>query len=126
MGRRVAIVGVALTKCSSHRRDVTYPELVHEAVSGALADAGIGFEQIEAVVYGSMDPFDGVFAPPRWTVDSCVSAGFLNKPFLKITTGGTTGGSPAPGAYHHVGSGMFDVVPAGGSQRGGEANQGQA
>ena len=37
MGRRVAIVGVGLTKCSSHRKDVTYPELIYEAVSGALA-----------------------------------------------------------------------------------------
>jgi acetyl-CoA C-acetyltransferase len=125
MGRRVAIVGVGLTKCSSHRTDVTYPELVHEAVSGALADAGIGFEQIEAVVYGSMDPFDGVFAPERWNVDSCVSAGFLNKPFLKITTGGTTGGSVALGGYYHVGSGMFDLVLAVASQRVGETIEAQ-
>ncbi|HJX61573.1 MAG TPA: thiolase family protein [Dehalococcoidia bacterium] len=125
MGRRVAIVGVGLTKCSSHRKDVTYPELVHEAVSGALADAGVGFEQIDAVVYGSMDPFDGVFAPERWCVDSCVSAGFLNKPFLKITTGGTTGGSTALGAYYHVGSGMFDVVLAVASQRVGETIEAQ-
>jgi len=125
MGRRVAIVGVGLTKCSSHRKDVTYPELVYEAVSGALADAGIGFEQIDAVVYGSMDPFDGVFAPERWCVDSCVSAGVLNKPFLKITTGGTTGGSTALGAYYHVGSGMFDVVLAVASQRVGESIEAQ-
>ena len=125
MGRRVAIVGVGLTKCSSHRKDVTYPELVYEAVSGALADAGIGFEQIEAVVYGSMDPFDGVFAPERWNVDSCVSAGFLNKPFLKITTGGTTGGSVALGGYYHVGSGMFDLVLAVASQRVGETIEAQ-
>ncbi len=125
MGRRVAIVGVGLTKCSSHRKDVTYPELVHEAVSGALADAGVGFEQIDAVVYGCMDPFDGIFAPERWCVDSCVSAGFLNKPFLKITTGGTTGGSTALGAYYHVGSGMFDVVLAVASQRVGETIEAQ-
>jgi acetyl-CoA C-acetyltransferase len=125
MGRRVAIVGVGQTKCSSHRTDVTYPELVYEAVSAALADAGIGFDQIDAVVYGSMDPFDGVFAPERWNVDSCVSAGFLNKPFLKITTGGTTGGSAALGGYYHVGSGMFDMVLVVGSQRVGETIEAQ-
>jgi len=125
MGKRVAIVGVGLTKCSSHRRDVTYPELIHEAVSNALADADIGFEQIDAVVYGSMDPFDGVFAPERWNVDACVSAGFLNKPFMKITTGGTTGGSTALGGYYHVGSGMFDVVLAIASQRVGETLEAQ-
>jgi len=125
MGRRVAIVGVGLTKCSSHRRDVTYPELMHEAVGNALADANIGFDQIDAVVYGSMDPFDGVFAPERWNVDACVSAGFLNKPFMKITTGGTTGGSTALGGYYHVGSGMFDVVLAVASQRVGETLEAQ-
>jgi acetyl-CoA C-acetyltransferase len=125
MARRVAIVGVGLTRTSSHRRDVTYPELVYEAVSAALADANLNAKDIDAVVYGSMDPFDGVFAPERWNVDACVSAGFLNKPFLKITTGGTTGGSVALGAYYHVTSGMFDVVLAVASQRVGETLEAQ-
>jgi acetyl-CoA C-acetyltransferase len=125
MPRRAAIVGVGLTKCSSHRRDVTYPELVHEAVSGALAQAGLQAKDIDAIVYGSMDPFDGVFAPERWNVDACVSAGFLNKPFLKLTTGGTTGGSVGLGAYYHVTSGMFDVVLAVASQRVGESLEAQ-
>jgi acetyl-CoA C-acetyltransferase len=125
MARRVAIVGVGLTKCSSHRRDVTYPELVHEAVSAALADANLKAKDIDAIVYGSMDPFDGVFAPERWNVDACVGAGFLNKPFLKLTTGGTTGGSVALGAYYHVTSGLFDVVLAVASQRVGETLEAQ-
>ena len=121
MARRVAIVGVGLTKCSSHRRDVIYPELVHEAVSAALADANLKANDIDAVVYGSMDPFDGVFAPERWNVDACVSAGFLNKPFLKITTGG----SVALGGYYHVTSGLFDVVLVVASQRVGETLEAQ-
>ena len=125
MARRVAITGVGLTKCSSHRRDVTYPELIHEAVSAALAQANLQAKDIDAVVYGSMDPFDGVFAPERWNVDACVSAGFLTKPFMKITTGGTTGGSTALGGYYHVGSGMFDVVLAVASQRVGETLEAQ-
>ena len=110
MGRRVAIVGVGLTKCSSHRKDVTYPELIYEAVSGALAQAGVTPKDVGAVVFGSMDPFDGVFAPERWNVEACAGAGFANKPFIKITTGGTTGGSVALGGYYHVTSGLFDVV----------------
>jgi len=104
---------------------VTYPELVHEAVSGALAQANLQAKDIDAIVYGSMDPFDGVFAPERWNVDACVSAGFLNKPFLKLTTGGTTGGSVALGAEYHVTSGMFDVVLAVASQRVGETLEAQ-
>jgi acetyl-CoA C-acetyltransferase len=125
MARRAAIVGVGLTKCSSHRRDVIYPELVHEAVSAALADANLEAKDIDAVVYGSMDPFDGVFAPERWNVDACVGAGASNKPFMKITTGGTTGGSVALGGYYHVTSGLFDVVLVVASQRVGETLEAQ-
>jgi acetyl-CoA C-acetyltransferase len=104
---------------------VIYPELVHEAVSAALADANLKAKDIDAVVYGSMDPFDGVFAPERWNVDACVGAGFRNMPFLKITTGGTTGGSVALGGYYHVTSGMFDVVLVVASQRVGETLEAQ-
>jgi acetyl-CoA C-acetyltransferase len=125
MGRRVAIVGVGLTKCSSHRKDVTYPELIYEAVSGALAQAGVTPKDVGAVVFGSMDPFDGVFAPERWNVEACAGAGFANKPFIKVTTGGTTGGSVALGGYYHVASGMFDVVLTVASQRVGESVEAQ-
>ncbi len=41
MPRRVAIVAAGLTPTSSHRTDVTYPELVYEAVSAALEQAGL-------------------------------------------------------------------------------------
>ncbi|GAG48788.1 unnamed protein product, partial [marine sediment metagenome] len=46
MPRRVAIVGAGLTRTSSHRTDVTYPELVYEAVSGALEQAGLQADDI--------------------------------------------------------------------------------
>src|SRR4030042_7095742 len=117
MGRRVAIVGVGLTKWSSHRKDVTYPELIYEAVSGALAQAGVTPKDVGAVVFGSLAPFGGVFAPERWNVEACAGAGFANKPFIKITTGGTTGGSGALGGYDHVASGMYGVVLTVASQR---------
>src|SRR3972149_771670 len=119
MPRRVAIVAAAPTRTSSHRTDVTYPELVHEAVSAALEQAGLQAADIEAVAYGCMDPFDGVFAPERWNADACAGAGAANRPLMKITTGGTTGGSTALAGYYHVASGLFDVVLAVASQRGG-------
>ena len=125
MGGRVAIVGVGLTKCSSHRRDVTYPELIYEAVTAALTQAGLTAKDIGAVVFGSMDPFDGVFAPERWNVEACAGAGSATKPFIKVTTGGTTGGSVALGGYYHVASGMFDVVLTVASQRVGESVEAQ-
>ena len=125
MPRRVAIVAAAPTRTSSHRTDVTYPELVYEAVSAALEQAGLEAGEIEAVAYGSMDPFDGVFAPERWNVEACAGAGAANRPLMKITTGGTTGGSTALGGYYHVASGLFDIVLAVASQRGGESLEAQ-
>ena len=125
MPRRVAIVGVGLTRCSSWRRDVAYPELVYEATSAALQDAGIAPADVDAVVYGCMDPFDGVNAPEKWNVDACAAAGVLGKPYLKISTGGTTGGSTALAGYYHVASGLYDVVLAVASQRVGETLEAQ-
>ena len=125
MPRRVAIVGVGLTRCSSWRKDVAYPELVYEATSAALQDAGITPNDVNAVVYGCMDPFDGVNAPEKWNVDACAAAGMLGKPYLKISTGGTTGGSTALAGYYHVASGLHDVVLAVASQRVGETLEAQ-
>jgi acetyl-CoA C-acetyltransferase len=125
MPRRVAIVGAGLTPTSSHRTDVTYPELVYEAVSSALEQAGLQAGDVDAVAYGSMDPFDGVFAPERWNVDACAGAGAASRPLMKITTGGTTGGSTALAGYYHVASGLFDVVLAVASQRVGETLEAQ-
>jgi acetyl-CoA C-acetyltransferase len=125
MPRPVAIVGVGLTRCSSWRRDVLYPELVYEATSAALQDAGVTPKDVQAVVYGSMDPFDGVNAPEKWNVDACAAAGMLGTPYMKISTGGTTGGSTALAAYYHVASGLYDVVLAVASQRVGESLEAQ-
>src|SRR3972149_10808535 len=108
MAKRVAIVGVGLTRATSHRADVTYPELVYEAVSGALEQAGLQADDIEAVAYGSMGPLDGVFAPERWNVEACAGAGVANLPLMKITTGGTTGGSTALAGYFPGAAGQFE------------------
>ncbi|MCP4568936.1 MAG: thiolase family protein [FCB group bacterium] len=56
---RVAIVGVGQTKHSAGRREVNYPELVYEAVSLALADAGLNIDDIDNVITTSNDFWDG-------------------------------------------------------------------
>nr|MDO8062146.1 thiolase family protein [Candidatus Freyrarchaeum guaymaensis] len=119
MVRRVAIVGVGLTKTATRRNDVTHPELMLEAVNAALKDADIGIGDVESVVYGTMDPFDGINCPDKWDADACGGGG-LNKPYMKVTTGGTTGISVALAGYYHVASGLFDTCMAVGCQRVGE------
>lgn len=67
MANNVAIVGVGQTNYTTLRNDVTYPELVFEAVVGALADAHMNIDEIDAVVF-SLAPtaLIGVDAAERW------------------------------------------------------------
>jgi|Deesub1362A_J573_1020465.scaffolds.fasta_scaffold00063_160 acetyl-CoA C-acetyltransferase len=114
--RRAAVIGVGQTKFRTRRDDKTHPELTREAVSRALEHAGITMDDVDAFVFGTMDPFDGINCPDRW---SSTAAGF-GKPFMKISTGGTTGLTTGIAAYQHVASGLFDVVVAVCTQRVGE------
>ncbi len=114
--RRVAVVGVGQTKFRTRRKDKTHPELTYEAVTKALEHAGLSIKDVEAIAYGTMDPFDGIYAVERWDVTACG----IGKPYMKISTGGTTGLTTALAAYEHVASGLFDVAMAVCTQRVGE------
>lgn len=107
MAKRVAIVGTGQTHHKSHRPDVNGQELIHEAVQRALADGNLGVKDINAIVIGNMDHFEGINYVDCWSVDG---SGGVMKPVIKITTGGTTGASLAIGGYHMVASGMFERV----------------
>ncbi len=56
---RVAIIGVGQTAFAADRRDITFAELVHEAVGAALADSGLGLAEVENIVTASNDFWDG-------------------------------------------------------------------
>jgi acetyl-CoA C-acetyltransferase len=107
MAKRVAIVGTGQTYHKSHRPDVNGQELINEAVQRALADAELAIKDIDAILIGNMDHFEGINYVDCWSVDG---AGGVMKPVIKITTGGTTGASLAIGGYHMVASGMFEKV----------------
>jgi acetyl-CoA C-acetyltransferase len=107
MAKRVAIVGTGQTFHKSHRPDVNGQELINEAVLRALADADLKMKDIDAIVIGNMDHFEGINYVDCWSVDG---SGGTMKPIIKLTTGGTTGCTVAIGGYHLVGSGMFDRV----------------
>jgi acetyl-CoA C-acetyltransferase len=107
MAKRVAIVGTGQTFHKSHRPDVNGQELINEAVVAALNDANLKMKDIDAIVIGNMDHFEGINYVDCWSVDG---SGGTMKPIIKLTTGGTTGCTVAIGGYHLVGSGMFDKV----------------
>jgi acetyl-CoA C-acetyltransferase len=110
MGRNVGIIGVGQTRSSAKREDVSFPDLIHEAVQAALDDAGISLKDIDAVVFGSApEYFEGVNHPEKW----CAGAsGAFMKPQMRIHTGGTVGASTGIAAYYHAACGMFDTVLA--------------
>lgn len=119
MGKRVAITGFGQTHHSSRRWDVNGLELIQEAVSRALEDAELTIKDIDAVVIGNMDHFEGINYVDTWSVEG---AGAFLKPIFKVTTGGTTGTSVAIAAYYHVASGLFDNVLAIGWEKNSESD----
>ena len=119
MGKRVAVVGTGQTHHRSSRKDVNGQELINEAVMRALEDAHLTRDDIDAVVIGNMDHFEGINYVDTWSVDG---SGAYMKPILKVTTGGTTGTTVAMAAYYHVASGLFDRVLAIGWEKNSESD----
>jgi acetyl-CoA C-acetyltransferase len=109
MNRNVAIIGCGQTKHSSRRRDVCLAEMVGEAVFNALEDAQVDPKELDAIITGNMQGFGGVAQPELWIADWI---GAPDKPVIRVTTGGTTGGSVGQAAYYTVASGLHDVVLA--------------
>ncbi len=119
MAKRVAVVGTGQTICKSSRKDVNGQELINEAVQRALEDANLTRDDIDAVVIGNMDHFEGINYVDAWSVDG--SGGFM-KPIMKVTTGGTTGTTVAMAGYYHTASGLFDRVMAIGFEKNSESD----
>jgi acetyl-CoA C-acetyltransferase len=111
----VAVIGVGQTAFRSRHDEKTYPELAQEAVVLALQDCKLQPEQIDAVVF-SMAPtaFMGVADADKWAVDYAWARG---KPFMRVHTGGATGGSALQAAYSHVACGQYGTVLVVGADR---------
>lgn len=107
MKRNVAIVGGGQTHHAARRHDVNQVELVNEAVRAALEDAAMTIDEMDAVLLGNMEFFEGTHMTDCWLVDG---SGAYGKPGLKITTGGTVGATIVCAGVHHVASGLFDKV----------------
>lgn len=122
--RNVGIVGFGQTKHVSRREDLTFPELVKEGADRALAEAGIGIEAVEAVVFPlAPDALTGVSSGERWCVEA---VGAVGKPFMRVNNGGATGMSAVLTAWTHIASGMFDVVLVAGADRVSESGSAQS
>ena len=121
---RVGIIGIGQSAFRARRDDASYPDLVREAVTIALADVGLELEDIEAVVYSlSPDEMVGIGNAERLGVDA---VGACNKRFLRINTGGATGiSSSVAAAYYHIAAGACDVCMTAGADKVGECGDSQ-
>lgn len=110
MRRNVAIISVGYNgRFVSKLPDMNIAEMVEPAVRNALAKTKLKPEEIDAFVAGHMHTFEGVNMGNLWASEHILA---LNKPVMRIATGGTTGMSVFHCAYYHVASGLYDVVCA--------------
>jgi acetyl-CoA C-acetyltransferase len=108
--RNVAIIGVGYTPVFvSKRKDVNIVEMMSESVDAAFRNTGLTPDDIDAVTFGNMQTFEGLNLPHLWASEHIRA---LDKPVLRVSTGGTVGMSVLQAAYYYVASGVYDVVMA--------------
>ncbi|MFJ9778351.1 thiolase domain-containing protein [Amycolatopsis sp. NPDC101161] len=103
-----AVLGTGQTHHRAKRQDVSMPGLLREAIDRAMADAQVGWNDIDAVVLGKApDLFEGVMMPELFLADALGATG---KPLLRVHTAGSVGGSTALVAASLVQSGVHRRV----------------
>src|SRR5947209_19226970 len=108
MANRWAVIGIGQTKHDPARQDVSMAGLVREAAQRALEDAGITWQDVDALVLGKApDMFEGVMMPELYLADALGCAG---KPMLRVHTAGSVGGSTAIVAASLVQAGIHERV----------------
>ena len=124
--RDVAIIGVGITKFGE-LWDKSFRNLISEAGTKAILDAGIEGKDIDALYVGSMSP--GRFVGQEHIgalVADCSGLDTLHIPATRIEGACASGGMALRQAYISVASGINDIVVAGGVEKmtdvvGGEA-----
>ena len=110
MKERAAVLGTGQTHYRAKRQDVSMAGLLHEAIDRALADAHVGWDDIDAVVVGKApDFFEGVMMPELSLADAI---GAVGKPLLRVHTAGSVGGSTGVVAASLVHAGVHERVLA--------------
>ncbi|MDT4978282.1 MAG: acetyl-CoA C-acetyltransferase [Pseudonocardiales bacterium] len=110
MAELAAVLGTGQTKHTSKRTDVSMGGLCREAIDRALADARVGWDEVDAVVLGKApDLFEGVMMPELALADALGATG---KPLLRVHTAGSVGGSTGVVAASLVQAGVHRRVLA--------------
>lgn len=108
MARKVGVISVGNTDYTSTRRETREKsEISKAAIKQALDNVGLSLKDIDAVVYSSVDGFEGINRAER--LQPCFGQHY-NLPLFSINTGGTGGASAFKEAYHLVAGGLYDLV----------------
>ncbi|MFC8043594.1 beta-ketoacyl synthase N-terminal-like domain-containing protein [Nocardia sp. NPDC057353] len=107
MTNRAYVIGVGMTKFEKiQSRDWTYPQMVAEAVHGALGDAGIGYDRVERAAVGY------VFQPSTAGQRALYEVGLTGIPAVNVNNNCATGTSALLLAQEWVRFGAADVALA--------------
>ena len=116
MQRKVAVVGVGITKFASKRPDATFWELSHDAVKLAMEDAGLSnMDKVDSTVVGIFhDMLSRQVAPEDHVYDYI---GMGDKPGTRVAGGGATGGVAVRTGVMEIASGLSDVAVVVGAEK---------
>jgi acetyl-CoA C-acetyltransferase len=115
MTETVAVLGTFQTPFRTRHLDHTFAEQAQLAADGAMNDAGMTPDDVDAIIF-SLAPshFMGVADADRWSLDYVFGAG---KPVMRVHTGGATGGSAVQAGYNLIRSGLYRSVMIVGAER---------
>lgn len=112
MTRPVFVAGVGMTKFEKPgRRDWDYPDMVREAGTKALEDAGIPYEAVEHVTVGY------VYGPSTSGQRAVYELGLTGVPVVNVNNNCSTGSTALMSARQLVEGGLVDVALAVGFEK---------
>ena len=114
--RKVAIVGIGITKFGE-LWEMSYKSLIAKAGLEAVEDAGLSGDEIDALYGGTMTP--GLFTDGQEHGGPLLAdaAGLTGVPATRVEAACASGGVALRQAYISVGSGINDIVVAGGVEK---------
>jgi len=108
MGKRVGIVGAAVTPFKASWREKTYYELAQYATREAVRDAQISIKDVDAAFYGIYNDIFERAAIPEHAIHGLL--GMQNKFGTRISTGGATGAYTMSAAHAYLAAGRFKTA----------------
>ena len=108
MGRKVGIVGAAVTPFKARWAEKTYYALAQDATRDAVRDAGLSIKDVQAVFYGIYNDIFQRTCIPESPLQGII--GMQNKFGIRVSNGGATGAYTMSAAHAYVAAGRYDVV----------------